>query len=48
MKRFTFSLKAILLFSFILLGGLPILVMVFIAGRLISAEMQPCSDARSH
>ncbi len=39
MKRFTFSLKGILLFSFILVGGLPILVMGFIAGRLISADI---------
>ncbi|MBF0551922.1 MAG: response regulator [Deltaproteobacteria bacterium] len=39
MKRFTYSLKAILLFSFVFVGGLPILVMGFIAGRIISADV---------
>ncbi|MCX5817706.1 MAG: PAS domain S-box protein, partial [Proteobacteria bacterium] len=39
MKKFTFSLRNILIFSFILLGGLPILVMGFIAIRLISADI---------
>ena len=39
MKKFTLSLRNILAFSFILLGGLPILVMGFIAIRLISADI---------
>jgi PAS domain S-box-containing protein len=39
MKKLTFSLKSILIFSSILLGGMPILVMGFIAIRLISADI---------
>jgi hypothetical protein len=39
MKRVTFSLKTILLFSFVLVGGLPILLMWLIAGQLISADV---------
>ena len=39
MKKLTFSLKSILVFSSILLGGMPILVMGFIAIRLISADI---------
>ncbi len=39
MRKFTFSLRNILSLSFILLGGLPILVMGFIAIRLISADI---------
>ena len=39
MKKTAFSLRYILMFSFILLGGLPILVMGFIAIKLISADI---------
>ena len=39
MKRLTFSLKAILLFSFVSVGGLPILVMGLIAGQMISEDV---------
>jgi len=39
MKRFNYSLRAILLFSFVLVAGLPILVMGFVTVRLISADI---------
>ncbi len=39
MKKLTFGLRNILIFSFILLGGLPILVMGFIAIKFISADI---------
>jgi len=45
MKKFTFSLRNILVISFILLGGLPILIMGFIALKLISADI--ARDVRS-
>ncbi|MCX5883027.1 MAG: cache domain-containing protein, partial [Deltaproteobacteria bacterium] len=39
MKRLIYSLKSILLFSFALVGGLPILVMGFVVVRHISADI---------
>ncbi len=39
MKKHAFSLRSILTFSFILLGGLPVLIMGFIAIKLISADI---------
>ena len=39
MKRFTLSLKAILILSFISIGGVPLLVLGFIAGRIITADI---------
>ncbi len=39
MKRLNYSIRAILLFSFVLVGGLPILMMGFITVRLISADI---------
>jgi len=39
MKKHAFSLRSILTFSFILLGGLPVLIMGFIAIKSISADI---------